>query len=279
MDPRELTDFVSFVSLLGAWPSEAESRFTDFNEDCLRHALEVRLAALGLETPAQWVLAAQRDPAEITNLHRACFNSTSAFFRHPWSYCLLEQHILPDLSSRGPVRVWSAGCAGGQEAYSLAILLGELELLHTSAERSTIIASDADPETLDRAATGGYPQSQLQGLSLGRLRRWFEPHPDGFAPIPELRARVLFSRHDLLDTQAFSPPEAVFGGFDLICCANVLLYYTLHAQVRILENLRRALSNGGVLMVGPTEAGIVNRSHLFAPCVEGPLFRGATGVT
>ncbi len=276
MDPRELTDF---VSLLDDLPDQDGPRLGDFNEDCLGDALEARRAALGLETPAQWLTVARRDPTELANLRRACFNPTSAFFRHPWSYCLLEQHVLPDLSSRGPVRVWSAGCARGQEAYSLAILLSELERLRPSSERSTVIASDADPGTLDRAATGGYPQAQLLGLSLGRLQRWFAPHPEGFAPIPELRARVLFSRHDLLDTHASSPPEAVFGGFELICCANVLLYYTLNAQARILENLRRALSAGGVLMVGPTEAGIVNRSHLFAPCLEGPFFRGTTGVT
>jgi len=275
MDPRE---FISVVSRLGAWTVEDGTRLADFNEDCLREALESRLAARGLESPEQWLTAARQDPREVADLRRACLNPTSAFFRHPWSYCLLEQLILPEMSSRGPLRVWSAGCAGGQEAYSLAILLEELEPHRPTLGRTTIIASDVDPGVIARATAGGYPETQLQGLSLGRFKRWFEPHPDGFAPIPELRARIQFSRHDLLDSQAFSPPEAVFGGFDLICCSNVLIYYTLNAQARILANLRRALSDGGVLMVGPTEVGIVNRCHFFSPRPQGPFFRVSAGV-
>jgi len=275
MDPRELT---SIVSLLGAWPGNQETCLKDFNEACLRDALEARLGALSLSTPADWLLAAHRDPDEVARLHRACFNSTSAFFRDPWSFCVLEQHVLPELVSRGPARIWSAGCAGGQEAFSLAILLEELERRRPTKDRSTIFATDADPQAPGPAGADGYAEAQLQGMSIGRLQRWFEPHADGLAPIPELRARVRFSRHDLLDARASSPPEAIFGGFDLICCANVLLYYTLNAQLRILENLRRALSDRGLLMVGLTETRIVKQTNLFIACFDGPFFRAAHGV-
>lgn len=275
MDSRELT---SLLSSFGTWPGTGESCLMDFNEDCLRSALQARLSALALATPAQWLLEAQRDPRELENLHRACFNPTSAFFRDAWSFCLLEQTVIPELLAHGPLRIWSAGCSGGQEAYSLAILLEELEPSRPSSGRSTIVASDADPEAFDSASTDGYPETQLQGLSVGRLRRWFVSLRQGYTPIPELRARVHFTRHDLLDREAFSPPEAVFGGFDLICCANVLIYYTVNAQARILENLHRALSDDGRLLVGPTEVGIVNRSNLFSACCDGPVFRCTPGV-
>ena len=108
-------DLTGLLSEFGAWRGVAESCLEDFNEECLQDALARRLDALGLTTLQEWLQCARQAPEELSALHAACFNSTSAFFRDPWSYCVLERQILPGLISRDTLRIWSAGCAEGQE--------------------------------------------------------------------------------------------------------------------------------------------------------------------
>jgi chemotaxis protein methyltransferase CheR len=167
--------------------------------------------------------------------------NTSEFFRNREHFARLETDILRRMAGR-PLRIWSAGCSIGAEAYSVAILTLEAGL------DASIWATDIDPEALERAQAGVYRGSELGEVSAERLARHFEPvEGDRHAVKAEVRRRVRVQRHDLL-RDPFPP------GWDLILCRNVVIYFTEAAQAALYRRFCAALRPGGVLFVGGTES-------------------------
>jgi chemotaxis methyl-accepting protein methylase len=211
---------------------------------------------------------------QLLNIHH------SEFFRDPLLFALLEHRILPGLanakraSDYPEIRVWSAGCAAGEEAYSIAILLSELCDRFEIPVRFRLFATDSSAQQLELAGLGSYTSSAMGNVSLRHLWRWFTRREDNYVVAPELRERVDFSLHGLLDEHSVSPSASIFGGFDLILCCNVLFYYRLDGQERILKKMRRCLAPGGYLVTGEAEREIV-QAQGFQP-VPGPaaIFQG-----
>src|SRR6185369_5132300 len=163
----------------------------------------------------------------------------------------------PELLRRGPrdqpLRIWVAGCATGEEAYSLAIVLQDLMMVH--GERPVkIFATDVHRGSLERAGRAIYDQDAMANVSPERLARYFLRAGDSYQVVPDLRQMVVFAQHDVIK----SPP---FTRVDLISCRNLLIYLQQAAQQKVLSLFHFALNRTGLLFLGPSETA-------------GPLARG-----
>ncbi len=216
------------------------------------------------------------DRTEADALLRSLQVSFSEFFRNPTAFALLEQHILPDLAgqervSRGDeIRIWSAGCATGQEVWSLAILLDEMRRALERPIPYRIIGTDIGEADLGFASAGVYSVASVAKVRVGQLEACFSRQLDTYAIVPRLHANVSFSHHDLLDARASAPAASIYGGFDVVFCSNVLLYYRAETQRLILDRLLRSLAPAGYLIVDDTERQAVGRHRGLRALVPAP---------
>ena len=189
--------------------------------------------------------------------------SYSEFFRNPLTYATLEKIVLPSLaarargSSRKELRFWSSACAGGQEAYTLAILMEELGNRGLSDLKYRIFATDLSAPQVERANVGWYSATEVKNLSVRRLGDWLVGQDGGYQVVPLLREKIEFSTFDFFDETHGSPPGSIFGDFDLILCANVLFYYNDESRATILKKLGRALTAEGFLITDEVERSLM----------------------
>lgn len=182
----------------------------------------------------------------------------TAFFRHPEHFEVLAIDVLPRLPQ--PLMIWSAGCANGQEAYSLAMLLDE----HGFA--GSVVATDISTSALKRTAAGRYTDRELTGLSPGQIARYLERSGNGWQVVPRLRDRVRTLQHNLLDP---FPPQA--SSCQVVFCRNVLIYFSAEHTRAFLGRLADALPSGGALFLGATES-VWQASDRFATVRNGAAF-------
>lgn len=201
-----------------------------------------RAARFGLENLEEYLRLLERLPREQADFLNGLTPSVSEFFRDCSAWSWLAEHALPALLGAGrALKLWSAGCASGAEAYSLAMLLEDL----SPGVPHFLLATDVDRGALNRAAEGVYSAQDLKTLPL-QYRRWLVECTEGLAVVPEIRRRVTFAPHDLLR----DPYEE---DFDLIACRNVVIYFSDEAKAATHERLASALAPGGVLFVGAAE--------------------------
>ena len=227
----------------------------------LLKVIEARCLACNLSGTAMYCERLKEDSAEAEIFHRSLHISYSRFFREPLTYALLEQIVLPEICSRklagSEVRIWSAGCAGGQEAYSMAMLLLDLALDTGRETRFRIFATDIDEETLAAGSAGQFNRDAVAQVQAGRLARYFTKKGTSYVVSPALRQHISFSIYNLLDESTANPPESIYGDFDLVMCSNLMIYYTLPHQRAILNKLRRAVAASGYLATGEAEKALV----------------------
>lgn len=211
-----------------------------------------RLGAVSLEEYRQRL---EQTPNEIDRLIAYVTIKVSRFNRNAEVFELLRVQVLPEItrmSLNRPVRLWSAGCGNGEEAYSLAILLTEI-VRDAAWLDFVVVATDIDVTALAAARAGVYSRDALAEVSPELITRYFAVEHGRTAPLytvdPTLRSRVQFLRHDL--TAADAPPWGL--KFDLICCRNVLIYFDASAQERAQRLLFGSLKPGGYLCLGEAE--------------------------
>ncbi|MEM8488607.1 MAG: CheR family methyltransferase [Bacteroidota bacterium] len=174
----------------------------------------------------------------------------TGFFHVPSAFGVLEEKVIPALfnnrSSQEPIRVWVAGCATGEEAYSVAILLFEFASTLEETPTIEIYATDNDQAALDTAQEGIYPGSIVDEMSSVCLGKYFVPHGNGFSIIPEVKAAVHFSSHDVLIDNSFQ-------SFELITCRHLLAYLDQASQSQIVTFFHHSLRPGGFLFLGDAE--------------------------
>jgi two-component system, chemotaxis family, CheB/CheR fusion protein len=223
--------------------------FTHYKPSTVTRRIERRLRLARAEDIDEYIkrLRAERD--ELDALYRDLLIGVTRFFRDDQAFELLRQRILPDLLHRGrrdvELRVWVAGCATGEEAYSLAILLHEL-LLHFGGRPIKIFATDVHRGSLDLASRGFYDEQSVANVSRERLERYFSHHGRGYQVVPEIRQTVVFAPHNVMT-------DAPFTRVDLISCRNLLIYLEPTVQQRIIGLFHFALNRDGVLFLGPSE--------------------------
>jgi two-component system, chemotaxis family, CheB/CheR fusion protein len=221
--------------------------FAEYRRGTLERRLANRMVAARVESPEKY-LAVLRDEesGEVDRLAANLTIKVSRFYRNAGVFDLLSGSVLPSLRDRFPalpLRVWSAGCAAGEEAYTLATLLGP--------DDAAVIATDVDELALGMARRGTYGAESLVEMPASRASEMFEPEDENgsFRVVDSLRKRVVFERHDLAAAQ--SSPAG--GPFHLVSCRNVLIYFARPLQDRAMKLLVDSVMPGGVLVLGEAE--------------------------
>jgi chemotaxis protein methyltransferase CheR len=209
-------------------------------DHALRDGLEAAAAALGASSDEIARRIVARDPAALTALVEHAVVGETAFWRHPEQLASFTRLVR---EARRPLRIWSVGCATGEEPYSVAIALLEAGRLGAG---DAILATDVSTRALAAAAAGAYRPWALRKLPR-ELDGWFEPG-DPRHVRAEVRALVSFGRHNLV-----ADPVPLGGRFDVVFCRNVLIYFSPETAAAALHRLVEALVPGGTLVLGPVE--------------------------
>jgi two-component system CheB/CheR fusion protein len=200
-------------------------------------------------------------PEEFPALFNTILINVTSFFRDLTAWEHLATHILPQIikqkSPDEPLRFWTAGCASGEEAYTLAILLAETLGMEDCLRRVKIYATDVDEEALTQARNATYKAKDIESISEEFQQRYFKSAGDRFAVDRDLRQLVIFGRHDLIH-------DAPISRIDLLVCRNTLMYFNAETQTQILARFHFALKDTGCLFLGKAEMLLTN-ADLFSP--------------
>jgi chemotaxis methyl-accepting protein methylase len=233
----------------------------------LESAIQKRMNEKGCVSTEEYCAILETDSEERSAFTGSLRISYSAFFRNPLTCAVLERMVLPAValqrktSRRHEIRVWSAACAGGHEAYSLAMLLEELGNNDTTTFSYRIFATDVSEAQVQEAMRGEYAAAAVNNVNLKRAGRWFRREGDRYFVSPELKKNIEFSTFDLFSDGIGCPSASIFGDFDLVVCANLLFYYQEPFRDTILAKIGHCLANGGYLITGETERDIVKKYH------------------
>ncbi|MEL7098000.1 MAG: chemotaxis protein CheB [Pseudomonadota bacterium] len=235
------------LQILGA---RSRVDFRDYKETTINRRISRRMVALGIEDYQEYVDFCRTSMDEVDALFRDLLISVTRFFRDPEQFAQLEQEIrrIVNKHETGPIRVWVAGCATGEEAYSLAVLFAEAlgGLKELTKSRLQIFATDIDERALDVARRGIYPVTGAHDIPVRYREQYFHISEAGLEVAPELRHVTLFSKHNIFQ----DPP---FINLDLITLRNVLIYFNTSLQERVLARAHYALNANGVLFLGTSE--------------------------
>src|SRR4029453_9190302 len=221
--------------------------FTGYKRSSLMRRVGRRMAQVNVPDYAEYLDYLQVHPEEFTALFNTILINVTAFFRdsEPWEYLRSDvmTTILPMKDPDAHLRVWSAGCASGEEAYSLAMILAEILGEDGFRRRVKIYATDVDEDGLTQARHASYTERDVQGVAPDLLERYFEVNTNRYTFRKDLRRSVIFGRNDLVQ-------DAPISRVDLLVCRNALMYFNAETQSRILSRFHFALSPGGVLFLG-----------------------------
>jgi two-component system CheB/CheR fusion protein len=232
--------------------------FSRYKRSTIMRRIQRRMQIRHVERLSSYLGLLRSEPEEVRSLGDDLLITVTNFFRDPEVFQALEQKVIPALFKRkGPdddVRVWSVGCATGEEAYSLAILLLEQAAKSETRPRLQVFASDLHERSLQRAREGFYPGDIETDVSPERLKKYFVKENGGYRIRKELREMVVFAPHNLLG----DPP---FSRLDLVSCRNLLIYLQREVQRDVIELFHYALKPDGWLALGTSET--VDSADLF----------------
>ena len=232
-----------------------------YKEHCLRRRIAVRMRARGIHSYADYATLLQSDAQEYQKLRDAVTINVSKFYRNPEVWSVLEQKVVPGLfQAERDIRIWSAGCAGGEEPYSIAMLLREYALRTGQMDRLArfdVLGTDIDDASLQTAQRGDYSPFAFTDIPAPIRNAWFEP-PLYTRVKPEIMHAVRFETRDLI-TADFSGP------YDVIFCRNVVIYFERAVQEALFAKFHQALAPGGFLVLGKVETLFGRSAALYAP--------------
>lgn len=235
-----------------------------YKEAHFRRRINVRVRATNSESYGAYLKFLKKDPQEYEFLVDTLTVNVSEFFRNSETFRIIEKKIIPFIvkyrseSVIRSIRIWSAGCAAGEEAYSLAILLHRILRTDFNKYRIRIIGTDIDAQSLEKARKGVYSENSLKNLDPDTKERYFLKQGDTYQIIDELKSITQFKRHDLI-----SGP--IIDHFDLIVCRNVMIYFKKDIQEQLQLNFYKALEKGGYFIIGKSETLLGTASNLFKP--------------
>lgn len=230
-----------------------------YRDHCIKRRIATRVRALGFHSAGPYLDILRRSEPELDALLAALSIHVSQFFRNPSTFATLEKSILPDLirragkTGRKELRFWSVGCAGGEEPYSLALLLDELA---PRTLQVSILATDISPPVLEQARQGVFDPLRLTEVPETVRDGYFTEEGRNYRLAERICKMVQFQRHDILASLEY--PAA-----DLILCRNVLIYFSREKQEHILTRFAEALPPGGFLVLGRAETVLGEARQLF----------------
>ena len=225
--------------------------FSNYKRPTMLRRIERRISVKNLPDIAAYAEFLREHPEEANALLKDLLISVTNFFRDKKAFDALEKLVFPKLIANGnstkPVRIWVAGCATGEEAYSIAMLAAELSPSTPDGPPVQIFATDIDGQAIAVAREGLYTLNDAADVSSERLRRFFTKEGESYRVRRELRETVLFAQHNLIK----DPP---FSHLDLVSCRNLLIYLNHTAQERVMETIHFALKPAGYFFIGSSES-------------------------
>ena len=253
--------------------------FTGYKHTSLTRRVRKRMSDVGVDDFGSYRDLLETNADEFRHLFNTILINVTGFFRDPEAWNYLESDALPELlagcSPDEEIRVWSAGCSTGEEAYSLAMMFGELLGIAESSARVKIYATDVDAEALRVARAGAYPAKAVEPISARLRTKYFEPSQAGGDQVTfrsDLRKRVIFGRHDLTR-------DAPISRLDLLVCRNTMMYFNSETQRQIIDRFHFACRDTGLVLLGKAEMLLASDGLFDAVSVRQRVFRRATGVT
>jgi two-component system CheB/CheR fusion protein len=235
--------------------------FTGYKQPTLVRRIAKRMSEVKIESFDAYVDYLEVHPGEFAVLFNTLLINVTSFFRDPAAWKFLAETVVPrllaDNGSGEPLRIWSAGCASGEEAYSLAMVLCEAVGKDDFRRRIKIYASDADHDALIVARQGIYGVKEVNAVPEDLRKKYFDLVGGRYAFNPDVRRALIFGRHDLVQ-------DAPMSRLDLLVCRNTLMYFNVETQRRILSRFNYALRPAGFLFLGKAEMLLLH-SALFAP--------------
>jgi two-component system CheB/CheR fusion protein len=226
--------------------------FSQYKPTTILRRIERRMAVHQIDTLEEYLKYFQQTPVEVEALFGDLLIGVTNFFRDPDAFKVLEEQVIPrlfaDKSLDGMIRIWSAGCSTGEEAYSLAIMLAEYQKVLKQRVKVQVFATDIDSRAIAVARAGIYPSSIAANISPERLSRFFVAEPDGstYRIHKSIRDMLVFSEQNVIK----DPP---FSKLDLISCRNLLIYMSGDLQKKLIPLFHYALNPGGFLFLGTSE--------------------------
>lgn len=235
--------------------------FHGYKHNTFMRRVQRRMQVTQAETVDTYLELLRTDPEEATNLFNDLLIGVTHFFRDTKEFEFLEREVIPRLfegkQATDHIRIWVLGCATGEEAYSIAILLREHMARLDIVPHVQIFATDIDNRALSQARIGRYAASAVKDVTPERLARWFVKEGETYCVVKELREMCLFSQHNLTK-------DAPFSRLDLVSCRNLLIYLGPELQNRVIPLFHFALKSGGYLFLGNSE-NVSRHGKLFAP--------------
>lgn len=274
MDANPQGSDEAFEALLRYMRDARGFDFTGYKRASLMRRVRHRMSQAGYETFEQYLDVLQASSDEFAALFNTILINVTAFFRDPdaWDYIAADviPRILAERGPEDPVRVWSAGCASGQEAYTLAMLLTEALGADEFRRRVKIYATDVDEDALSEARAATYDARAVESVPPEFLARYFEQVNGKYVFRKDLRRAVIFGRNDLVK-------DAPISRVDLLVCRNTLMYMNAETQRNVLGRLHFALAGQGILFLGHAEM-LLSHSDRFTPLsLKHRIFRKAVG--
>ena len=259
-----------------------EINISGYDANFLKQAIEKRCSGLGVASLPDYLVYLSCNEAEPRLFFTSLNITYTEFFRNSLTFAYLEQLVLPDLirkkKSVNELRIWSAGCSSGQEAYSLAMQIENHLERNSEKIRYRIIATDISEQALRVAQQGKYHKEAVGTIKLKDLDRYFIRSGEYYEITDQIKKNISFSYYDLQDRQTSYPQESIFGNFDLVMCSNLLFYYQEEQQKAILKKLINALSRNGYFITGEAEKQTVSKItglHMSLP--TSPIFKQRSG--
>ena len=235
--------------------------FTGYKRSSIERRVAKRMQEVDVETFDDYIDYLELHAEEFAELFNTILINVTGFFRDPAAWDYLVHHVVPQLTkSRDggvPLRVWCAGTASGEEAYTVAMCFASVMGEDAFRDQVKIYATDVDEAALDAARQGAYLPRQIEAVPPDALERFFERTDQRYVFRKDLRRSVIFGRNDLVQ-------DAPISRIDLLVCRNTLMYFTAETQAQILRRFHFALDPQGYLMLGKSEM-LITHSDLFTP--------------
>jgi len=244
--------------------------FTGYKRPSLVRRVQIRMQNADIQTYGDYTDYLEVHPEEFSYLFNTILINVTSFFRDRsvWEY--LEKEVVPKIVARKNfsterIRVWCAGCASGQEAYTLAMVIAEVLGLEEFHKRVKIYATNVDEIALHQARQATYNAKEVEGIPIPLLERYFKDSNGSYTFCPDLRRSVIFGRHDLLR----DPP---ISRIDLLSCRNTLMYFHAETQARIISLFHFALNEGSFLVLGKAELLLTSNNYFVPSSLKQRIF-------
>jgi two-component system CheB/CheR fusion protein len=248
--------------------------FTGYKRTSLTRRIRKRMGDTGIDEYVDYRDLLEASAAEFSALFNTILINVTGFFRDEESWAFLRDDVLPDLllplAADEEIRVWSAGCSSGEEAYTLAMVLAEVLGVEQFVRRVKIYSTDVDEDALRQARSGVYPEKAVERLSADLVEKYFERHGDQVSFRSDLRRRVIFGRHDITR-------DAPISRLHLLVCRNTLMYFNVEAQQAIVDRFTFAMNDRACLFLGKAEMLLADGNRFDVVSMRHRVFRRRGG--